>query len=53
MELRADDAGPIVCEALRRALVETLLHGNRADLVETLDERLLGLRPRPASVLAA
>ena len=28
---------------LRRALVEMLLHGNRADLVETLDETLLGL----------
>jgi hypothetical protein len=53
MELRADDAGPAVREALRRALVETLLHGNRVGLVETLDETLLGLRPRPASVLAA
>jgi len=30
-----------------------VLHGNRAGLVETLDETLLGLRPRPASVLAA
>jgi len=53
MELRTDDAGPAVRDALRRALVETLLHGNRAGLVETLDETLLGLRPRPASVLAA
>ena len=40
-------------DALRRALVETLLHGNRPALVETLDETLLGARPRPASVLAA
>jgi len=38
-------------DAVRRALVETLLHGNRADLVQALDETLLGLRPRPASVL--
>ena len=40
-------------DALRRALVETLLHGGRAGLVQTLDETLLGLRPRPASVVAA
>ena len=30
-----------------------LLHGNRADLARTLDETLLGLRPRPALFLAA
>jgi hypothetical protein len=40
-------------DAVRRALVETLLHGNRAELVRTLDETLLGLRPRPAVHLAA
>jgi hypothetical protein len=38
-------------DAVRRALVETLLHGNRVDLVAALDDTLLGLRPRPASVL--
>jgi hypothetical protein len=38
-------------DAVRRALVEALVHGNRADLVAALDETLLGLRPRPASVL--
>jgi hypothetical protein len=38
-------------DAVRRALVETLLHGNRADLVVALDDTLLGLRPRPQSVL--
>jgi hypothetical protein len=38
-------------DAVRRALVETLLHGNRADLVSALDDTLLGLRPRPAGVL--
>jgi hypothetical protein len=40
-------------DAVRRALVETLLHGNRRELVRTLDETLLGLRPRPATYLAA
>jgi len=38
-------------DAVRRALVETLLHGERAALVEALDETLLGLRPRPQSAL--
>jgi hypothetical protein len=38
-------------DAVRRALVETLLHGNRAELAVALDETLLGVRPRPASVL--
>jgi hypothetical protein len=52
-ELQADDPGPVARDALRRALVETLLHGNRHGLVETLDETLLGLRPRPASVVDA
>lgn len=35
---------------VRRALVETLMHGDRAGLVTELDEALLGLRPRPTSV---
>jgi hypothetical protein len=35
---------------LRRALVETLMHGVRPELVKTLDDALLGLRPRPTSV---
>jgi len=38
-------------DAVRRALVQTLLHGNRAELVTALDDTLLGLRPRPSSVL--
>jgi hypothetical protein len=37
---------------VRRALVETLMHGDRAGLVHALDEALLGLRPRPAGVYA-
>jgi hypothetical protein len=52
-DLRAEHAGRGVRDALRRALVETLLYGNRAELVRSLDETLLGLRPRPASALAA
>ncbi|HEY3921177.1 MAG TPA: hypothetical protein VGL76_03590 [Gaiellaceae bacterium] len=51
--LRAERANRVVRDALRRALVETLLYGNRAELVATLDETLLGLRPRPATALAA
>jgi hypothetical protein len=46
-ERLARDAG----DAIRRALVEVLMHGSRAELVEALDETLLGLRPRPQSVL--
>jgi hypothetical protein len=34
-------------DVLRRALVETLMHGDRTGLVATLDESILGLRPRP------
>jgi hypothetical protein len=34
-------------DAVRRALVEALLHGDRARLVATLDETILGLRSRP------
>ena len=45
--LTGEHAGAAARDALRRALVETLLHGNRAQLVDTLDETLLGLRPRP------
>ena len=51
--LRAERAGAAARDALRRALVETLLYGNREELVRTLDETLLGLRPRPARALAA
>ncbi len=51
--LQGERPGAAAGDALRRALVETLLHGNRAELVRTLDETLLGLRPRPAAALAA
>jgi hypothetical protein len=49
--LRGERLGRDARDAVRRALVETLLHGNRADLVTALDDTLLGLRPRPSSVL--
>jgi hypothetical protein len=39
-------------DAVRRSLVEALLHGNRLELVRTLDETLLGVRPRPVTYLA-
>jgi hypothetical protein len=34
-------------DVVRRALVETLLHGDRAQLVASLDASILGLRPAP------
>jgi hypothetical protein len=37
---------------VRRAIVETLTHGNRAKLIEALDESLLGVRARPGSFAA-
>jgi hypothetical protein len=40
-------------DAVRRALVETLLDGCREQLVATLDQALLGLRPRPQVTSAA
>ena len=38
-------------DALRRAVVETILHGSRGELITALDEAVLGLRPRPAGHL--
>jgi hypothetical protein len=49
--LRAERLGADARDAVRRTLVETLLHGDRAQLVVALDDTLLGLRPRPSSVL--
>jgi hypothetical protein len=49
--LREDHLDRTARDAVRRALVEVLIHGSRAELASTLDETLLGLRPRPASVL--
>jgi hypothetical protein len=49
--LRAERLGREARDAVRRALVETLVHGSRAELVAALDDTLLGMRPRPSSVL--
>jgi hypothetical protein len=49
--LREEHLHRFARDAVRQALVEVLMHGSRAGLAETLDETLLGLRPRPASVL--
>jgi hypothetical protein len=40
-------------DALRRALVEALLHGSRTDLLAGLDAAILGQGPRPTGYLAA
>ncbi len=48
-----EGAGRSAEEAVRRSLVEALVHGDRRTLVESLDEALLGLRPRPAGFYAA
>ena len=45
--LDGDGPGARAEDAVRRALVETLLHESRPVLVGALDEALLGLRPRP------
>ena len=39
-------------DAVRRALVEALLHGDRPALVAWLDDALLGLRPKPVGFYA-
>jgi len=47
--LYGDAAGESAEDAVRRALVEALRHGERPSLLAALDESLLGLRPRPAA----
>jgi hypothetical protein len=48
--LDGDGPGSRAEEAVRRALVETLLHESRMGLVASLDEVLLGVRPRGHSL---
>ena len=50
---RGEQAGRAAADAVRKAVVETLAHGDRAALVSTLDDALLGVRPRPAGYFAA
>ena len=49
---RGEAADAQAASAVRRAVVETLLHGDRAELVAALDEALLGIRPRPVGYYA-
>jgi hypothetical protein len=49
--LRGEHLGNEARDAVRRVLVETLLHGSRSELVEAVDDTLIGLRPHPTSVL--
>jgi hypothetical protein len=51
--VRGEGAGPAVVEAIRKALVEVLAHGDRPSLVASLDDALIGVRPRPAGYFAA
>ena len=48
-----EEARGATADAVRKALVEALAHGDRAALVVSLDEALLGIRPRPAGYFAA
>jgi hypothetical protein len=48
-----EPASAATADAVRRALVETLLHRDRGALVAALDESLLGLRARPSGFLTA
>lgn len=51
--LDGDGPGAHAEDAIRRALVEAMLSGSRAELVAALDEALLGLRPRPQMTIGA
>ena len=46
---RFEEPGP---DSVRRALVETLMHGDRPGLVRVLDDAMLGLREAPAGYFA-
>jgi hypothetical protein len=48
-ELQDRLSGDPDADVVRRALVETLLHGDRAKLVASLDESILGLRSPPVT----
>ena len=51
--VHGERAGRTVAEAVRKAVVETLAHGDRVALIASLDDALLGVRPRPAGYFAA
>jgi hypothetical protein len=51
--LDGDGPGARAEDAVRRALLEAVLHDSRHDLVRALDDALLGLRPRPGAAAVA
>jgi len=50
---RGERAGRATADAVRKAVVETLAHGDRSALIASLDGALIGARPRPAGYFAA
>jgi hypothetical protein len=50
---RGEAGGARAADALRRAVVEVLLHDDRSRLLVSLDDALLGLRARPAGYFSA
>ncbi len=50
---RGERTEQVVADAVRRAIVETLLHDDRERLLAALDDALLGLRARPAGYFSA
>jgi len=51
--VHGETAGRAAADAVRKAVVETLVHGDRESLIASLDDALLGVRPRPAGYFAA
>ena len=50
---RGEPGSTSAADAVRRALVETLLAGDRAATVDSLDDSLVGVRPRPRRAATA
>jgi hypothetical protein len=50
---RGEPARASTADTIRKALVEVLVHGDRGALIASLDDALLGVRPRPAGYYAA
>jgi hypothetical protein len=50
---RGEPAGRSAAEGIRTAVVVVLVHRDRAALVDSLDDVLIGARPRPAGYFAA
>jgi hypothetical protein len=48
-----DSRGGASPDAVRRALVEVVMHGDRTSLIRAVDESLVGVRPRPAGYFAS